>query len=215
MKLFIAIIVIIVIIIPIFFLCNDLFYDQSGPWLDIWSQKVKIETSANLIEQKITPLNNDFSMITIPIRVIKKSSLEASILNNEGSLLASQKFNIQTAQQKIEWEFAPLGGRPEIYILRIRISDDSANNIKFFLVPAESLEKQVLINDQIVSDKTLAYFTESKFGSFKEKLKALYERAKIYKPQFIQIMQLPFFILYIISFSLFIWSLLTIIVSDN
>jgi len=215
MKL-IAASVAIVVVVPTFFFFGDLFYDQNGPWMDLWSQKVKTYiSSARHIEQTIASQNDKFSKLTIPIMARKETLLDMTIINKNGALMRTKKINTRANQQRIEWEFEPLSGLENIYIIKIAIPKTSQKNIVFFLIPANAPGEQALIDNQTMPNKRLAYFTEAKFDSIQEKLKTLFERIKVYKPKIIQLALLPLFSAYVLMFPIAIWMILKIVLNSK
>lgn len=216
MRIMFAAIVAALFIVPIFFFFNHLFYDQNGPWMDLWSKKVKIKiSSVERIEQTITSQNDQFSKITIPIAARRKMSLNMAIIDKDMAIARTKEINIRANQQNIEWEFKPLGGFQNIYTVKLDVPRGLKTNIGFFLIPSRNFNEQVVIDDQLISDKTLAYFTMAKFDNTNDKLKTLYERIKTHKPDFIQALLLPLFLIYMGFFSIGLWRVLKIIKKDG
>ncbi len=216
MKLLLIGVIIAIILVPIFLFFSDLFYDQNGPWTDLWSKKVKIKiSSVERIEQIIASQNDRFSKITIPIVVKKKMSFNMAIIDKDMTTVRTKKVNIRANQQNIEWEFKPLEGLQNIYTVKLDIPSNLKTNVKFFLIPSRNFNEQVIIDDRLISNKTLAYFTMAKFDNANNKLKTLYNRIKTHKPSFIQALLLPLFLIYIGFFSVNLWQVLKIIKRDG
>lgn len=206
----------ITLIIPVMiFIFGNPYYDRAGNWLFLVNQRKAVrQSNIHFIQQPIISNSKNFGRLTIVADVIRSTVLRLELYNKEGVII--RYTTLYSGKPRplatIRWEFPPIeNSLKEAYSLSIAVPRESKDALSFVFFPGEN---KALINNT-EETMTLAYFTESKFLSFFEKIQTLKIRIKTYKPPFIQMLFFPLFGFYLIIFPVTLWHSLKIILQEK